>query len=53
MNKLVRDSFIKTKIQHISGSTVQNVMIFFTACPIRVLPKYNKAKVLSNCFYLI
>ena len=52
--KLVADPFIKIIIEHISGSTVLNVIkIVFIACPSRGLPKYIKTEVLTTCFYLI
>ena len=44
----------KIKIEHISGSTVWNVIQFvFLACPSWGLPKHNKTKVLTTCFDLM
>ena len=44
----------KIKIEHISGSTVWNVIQFvFIVCPSWGLPKYNKTKVLTTCFDLM
>ena len=44
----------KSKIVHISGSAISNVIKFvFTLRPSRGLSKYIKTKVLTTCFYLI
>ena len=52
MQKLGPESFIKIKIEHISGSTVWNVMkIVCIVSASRDLPKFSKTMVLTICFY--
>ena len=50
---IVPDSFIKIKFEHVSWSTVWNVLEFiFIVCPSQGLPKYIKISVQTTCSYL-